>query len=218
MRVGFEAGAAAVAIALTIVAAATGAPDIPQMFRGDAAHRIDAATGRLAWRTDKERWRFSTEGLVWSSPPVAADSVLFRRYLGAGGKVVWLGTPPLIWPRDVKTGDLSYDQVDGGAAKQLLGVDFRRSNFDTWGNTATAEGRRWGLSGWWEASWLVDPAGVTDVLSLDDNGLAGSWAKHYGGPVGTGFVRISGESWSGGPAPHYAQIPTVAEYRPMPAR
>jgi hypothetical protein len=79
----------------------------------------------------------------------------------------------------------------------------------------TSEGLRWGLSGWWDSNWSVDPAGVTETLALDDNGLASSWVKRYGGPPGTGFVRVYGGSWSaGGPTANLAAVQAVAEYLP----
>jgi outer membrane protein assembly factor BamB len=158
---------------------------------------------------------FAMDHLPAAVASVAADTVLFRRYLDAGGKAVWLGTPPLVWPKDVGTGDVEYIQVDRPAASRLLGVDHAASNFDTYGCEATDVGRQWGLSGWWDASWAVDTAAVSEVLGLDERGLAAAWVKRYGGPEGTGFVRISGAGANGGPVPNYAEIQAVAEYRPI---
>jgi hypothetical protein len=125
---------------------------------------------------------FALDHLPTPVAPPAADTVLFRRYLASGGKAVWLGVPPLVWPKDPKTGDADYAQIDREAGARLLDVDFSRSNFDSYGNRVTQEGSRWGLSGWWESNWSVDPRGVTTVLGLDDNGLGGAWVKGYGGP------------------------------------
>jgi hypothetical protein len=153
--------------------------------------------------------------------PVAADTVLFRRYLDAGGKVVWPGVPPMIWPRDPTTGESpEYIGIDRAGTARLLGVDHARSNFDNYGAVVTEAGLRWGLSGWWDSNWGVDPAGVTETLASDDNGLASSWVRNYGGAPGSGFVRIYGGSWSaGGPTASFAAVQAVAEYRPaIPAR
>jgi outer membrane protein assembly factor BamB len=159
---------------------------------------------------------FSIDHLPPSVAPVAADTVLFRRYLDAGGKVVWPGIPPMIWPRDPRTGEgTDYIQIDRPGTSRLLGVDHARSNFDNYGAVVTAEGRRWGLSGWWDSNWGVDPAGVSETLALDDNGLASSWVKRYGGPPGTGFVRVYGGTWSaGGPTANLAAVQAVADYMP----
>jgi WD40 repeat protein len=157
---------------------------------------------------------FAMDHLPATVAPTAADTVLFRRYLEAGGKAVWLGTPPYVWPKDVRTGDVEYIQVNRAAGGRLLGVDHTSSNFDTYGASATAAGRRWGVSGWWDANWAVDSSAVSETLGLDERGLAAAWVKRYGGPPGTGFVRISGSGANGGPNPDFAAIQAVAEYRP----
>ncbi len=160
---------------------------------------------------------FSMDHLPPEVAPAAADTVLFRRYLDAGGKVVWTGIPPLIWPRDPATGESpEYIRIDRAGTARLLGVDHARSNFDNYGAVVTDAGLRWGLSGWWDSNWGVDPAGVSETLALDDNGLASSWVKGYGGPPGTGFVRVYGGNWSaGGPTASFAAVQAVAEYRPV---
>jgi hypothetical protein len=56
---------------------------------------------------------------------------------------------------------------------------------------------------------------VSETLALDDNGLAGAWVKNYGGPPGTGFVRVYGGGWmGGGPSANFANVQAVAEYLP----
>jgi hypothetical protein len=34
---------------------------------------------------------------------------------------------------------------------------------------------------------------VTTVLGVDEWGLAAAWIKRYGGPPGSGFVRVPGD-------------------------
>ncbi|MBA2457569.1 MAG: PQQ-binding-like beta-propeller repeat protein [Gemmatimonadales bacterium] len=159
---------------------------------------------------------FAMDHLPASVAPSGPNQGPFRRYLDAGGKVVWAGIPPLIWPRDPKTGDAGdYSRIDRESTRRLLDVDHARSNFDGYGAAVTPEGLRWGLSGWWESNWSVDPGQVSEPLALDDNGLAGAWVKNYGGPPGTGFVRVYGGGWmGGGPSANFAAVQAVAEYRP----
>lgn len=36
----------------------------------------------------------------------------------------------------------------------------------------------------------VDPNQISTVLAVDENGMASSWVKNYGGPEGTGLVQL----------------------------
>jgi len=135
-----------------------------------------------------------------------------RRFLDAGGKVVWSGMPPLLWPRDPQSGNPGgYDKMNRPATQSLLGVDYASANFDSVGATPTPEGKIYGLKGWWITAWGVNPAGVTEVLAKDENGLAAAWVKEYGGGPGTGFVMI-GRNPGGATDP--ALMLAVAEHRP----
>jgi hypothetical protein len=119
---------------------------------------------------------------------------LLRRYLDAGGKVVWPGKPPLIFPMDLGTGKFpSMSQMNWSGPNELLGVSHDAAIFDMRGVRATAAGTRIGLPARWRDSWSVAPAGVTIVLGVDEWGLAAAWIKRYGGPPGTGFVRVPGD-------------------------
>lgn len=138
------------------------------------------------------------------------EKSIFRRYLDGGGKVVWPGMPPALWPRDPSTGDRtgSLLALDWPAATALLGVNADAAIFDQRGVRATPAGVRWGLPARWRDAWSVDVKGVTEVLGRDEWGLAAAWVKNYGGDPGTGFVRVPG----GDPLAVYL----AAEYRPAP--
>ena len=154
---------------------------------------------------------FALDRLPPSVAPTADDTVLFRRYLDAGGTVIWFGTPPLIAP----AGMTSLKQLDRDAVARLLGVRHRRGNFDALGVfRVTAEGRAMGLPSWWLDRWGADPEDVTTVLAYDEQGQAVAWIKRFGGPPGTGFIRLfSGDGSPGRPASLDA-IRTAAELRP----
>ena len=134
---------------------------------------------------------------------------LFRRYLEAGGKVVWAGMPPALWPRD-SAGERvpSLLAIDWSASSALLGVATDAAIFDDRGVHATADGLEWGLPPRWRDAWSVDTKGVTTVLGVDEWGLAAAWVKRYGGPPGTGFVRV--------PASDPYVVYLAAEFRPGP--
>ena len=134
-------------------------------------------------------------------------SSLLRRYLDTGGKIVWLGLPPNIWPVEPLEGQRkSLNEVQWAAPEQLLSVPHGDALFDQRGARATTAGQRWGLTSRFRVTWSVAPAGVTNVLALDDWGLAGAWTKEYGGSRGTGFVRV--------PPENALSVYLAAEYRP----
>jgi eukaryotic-like serine/threonine-protein kinase len=136
-------------------------------------------------------------------------SSVFRRYLDNGGKVVWLGLPPDIWPVEPKHGERQgLNEVVWDAPTDLLGVSHFEAIFDQRSVRSTTAGEHWGLPQHWRGGWSVSPNGVTTVLAFDDWGLAGAWAKQYGGPLGTGFVRVPPDSMLG--------VYLAAEYRPTP--
>ena len=145
-------------------------------------------------------------------PPQATDSAperaLLRRYLDAGGKVVWPGVPPLLFPRDSATGGVKggLAALDWAAPSRLLGVPHEAAMFDLRGVRATPEGVRWGLPPRWRAGWGIAADSTLTVLGRDEWGLASSWVRRYGGPPGTGFVRV--------PADDPMAVYLAAEYRP----
>jgi outer membrane protein assembly factor BamB len=145
-------------------------------------------------------------------PPSAVDTTAFeqsplRRYLDAGGKVVWPGIPPVLFPRDPKTGSPGgLSALKWGNATKLLGVPHESAMFDQRGVRATDTGKRWGLQPRWRTGWGIDIDRSITVLGLDEFGLASAWVKRYGGPEGTGFVRV--------PPDDPMTVFLAAEYRP----
>jgi len=130
-------------------------------------------------------------------PPAAIVSAPFgqsmlRRYLDAGGKVVWAGKPPLIFQMDLEKGTMPpMTSMNWSAPNELLGVPHEAAIFDMRGARATAAGARIGLPARWRDSWSVAPSGVSTVLGLDEWGLAAAWIKRYG--ERGRFVRVPGE-------------------------
>jgi outer membrane protein assembly factor BamB len=116
------------------------------------------------------------------------EGSLFRRYLDAGGKVVWMGYPPGYLIRDMETG--AIQGVDRSAPTSVTGVDFDAYLGDSYGVTPTITGRRWGLSNRWVGGGSTLPAEVSEVLATDELGRAAAWVKNYGGAPGTGFVFL----------------------------
>jgi outer membrane protein assembly factor BamB len=123
----------------------------------------------------------------------SSEAALLRQYLNAGGKVVWLGAPPLAYKRDPKT-----DQVvalDFTIPARIIGVRYPGNSAIGVGgwyqSTVTAEGIKWGLMrDWWIGGFAVDADQVTTVMARDETGRAAAWVKNYGGPEGTGLIQL----------------------------
>jgi hypothetical protein len=137
---------------------------------------------------------------------------LFRRYLDAGGTVVWASVPPDAWRRDPATGNPGgLDQVAWERPERLLGISISGAIFDRTGAWSTEEGLRLGLPEVWTSNWNVPAQAGLEPLAVDENGAYAAWRKRYGGPPGTGFVRIWGHT---GASPSVAPFLLAAEWRP----
>lgn len=138
---------------------------------------------------------------------------LFRHYLESGGTVVWPGLLPGLWVRaleDGATGGLAAVRWD--AASELLGVDVGAAIFDFVGAESTPEGIALGLPERPLVHWTVDARPDLEPLAIDENGRYAAWRKGYGGPPGTGFVRL----WpSRRPLHDLVPFVTAAEWRPV---
>lgn len=133
-----------------------------------------------------------------------------RRYLDAGGKVVWYSDIPFYYvsaPGGANTtwgdnGSINVLGFAGSSATRDVGAAV----------TITEDGKRWGLKTVWNST---RPTGATitpnlTILATDRNGAAAGWVKHYvPGDTFRGFVRI--EDHTGAPA-SIANLIAVAEY------
>jgi len=133
-----------------------------------------------------------------------------RRYLDAGGKVVWYSDIPFYYvsaPGGANTtwgdnGSINVLGFAGSSATRDVGAVI----------TITEAGARWGLKTPWTST---RPTGATitpnlEILAVDRNGAASGWVKHYlPGDTFRGFVRI--EDHTGAPV-SIANLIAVAEY------
>jgi outer membrane protein assembly factor BamB len=186
-------------------------------FFAAAGYQVLGAEGLVPFLRDRVRDRapsvvvFASDVLPDAVAPheeaaASAPAPLFRQYLEAGGKVVWLGAPPLLWDFDA-AGKL----VGSNKARvtRLLGVDHSAIHQDEYGSRLTADGARWGLRSSWISTMGVEPRDVTTVLALEEDGKAAAWVKSYGGPEGTGFVRLWGRE---DPCPDLLSVEDAAEH------
>lgn len=149
---------------------------------------------------------FATDALPRQVAPTLQDTVLFRRYLDAGGKVVWLGIPAGVLVRD-SLGARAAADVPG--SERLLGVSYDSIMFDNLGTSPTALGRAWGVSESVAGDFAVRPDGIRP-LGLNEFGAAPAWVRNYrSNRPWTGYVQLWG---LGATAANLEMTRAAAEY------
>ncbi len=137
---------------------------------------------------------------------------LVRRYLDAGGKLVWVGCPPLCYTFDAVSGQMIAPTQDSLARfRHVLDMQAAPPDEGACRAEPTELGRRWGMpEGWFIAhEALATAPGEVDVLATDEHGHAAAWVKSFGGAPGSGFVRCWG---SERPLPDPSVVLRIAEF------
>jgi len=137
------------------------------------------------------------------------ENCTLRRYLDAGGKIVWYSDIPLYYQGHIGGGSTSWGT---GGSMSVLGFNAAGAGWDSNTQTAlTTDGVAWGLTQTW-ASWRPTSPTITDnfrILATDGRGNAAAWVKHYvPGDTYRGFVRI----WDRRGEPSFGDLRRVAEY------
>ena len=143
--------------------------------------------------------------------PTSSDTVLLRRYLNAGGKIVWPGVPPRYWLPD-STGQRSLSSFGGVGTDSVLGVHLELDPFDRYTTKPTQRGEGWGLTGWWLGGMATSVDGGLDVLARDERGYAAVWIKRYARNAHSGFLFFARPTWD---EPALRQLAFMAEYSPL---
>lgn len=120
--------------------------------------------------------------------PGPGRTPLVRRYLDAGGRVVWPGIVPFGFFTDP---DDDRPALDLQAAERALGVHQGRTPADEERAEATPEGLGLGLPAWWLGVMPAERCDVTTVLGEDALGKALAWMKAY--DHGGRFIRFGGQ-------------------------
>jgi hypothetical protein len=144
-----------------------------------------------------------------SAPDTVAESMdancTIRRYLDAGGKVVWFSDIPFYYQAHS-----DGTQTTWGEAGQagILGLG-NLAQWDSWNTvTITDAGAAWGLTGTWSSLRAEHASDVDVVLATDNSGNAPAYVKHYApGSAAQGFVRL----WDQNTAPLVADVVSAAE-------
>ncbi len=157
---------------------------------------IDSATALADWvnaRTADGAPSVVVFGFAQIPPEVVgADPAAgpLRKYLEAGGKVVWTWGRPNLVTFDEKGQFLAYDP---SVATRLLGLEF--VDFQDSGNyysRPTQTGRNWGLPAWFKATFasLKSASGAT-ALATDEYGRTSVFVKAFHPRPGSGWVTFS---------------------------
>jgi hypothetical protein len=128
-------------------------------------------------------------------PDTVAESMsntcTLRKYLDAGGKVVWYSDWPIYYQG---SSDGSMVTWGGAGATSVLGFNASSGPNDTYDEVVfTDEGIAWGLTQTWQSqrSTSITITENLTPLATISSGSAAAWAKHYlPGDKYRGFVRI----------------------------
>jgi outer membrane protein assembly factor BamB len=150
---------------------------------------------------------FAMDVLPKSVAPVLADTVLLRRYLRSGGKIVNFSVPLGAAVRD-STGAVLGD--DPKRMELLLGVSAATLDYDEGPAVPTVQGRQWGIEGTFRGDYPIARSAVTQALALNRDGMATAWVRNYRPDrPASGYVQLWG---FGATLERLPAIRAVAEY------
>jgi hypothetical protein len=150
---------------------------------------------------------FAMDVLPKSVAPVLADTVLLRRYLRSGGKIVNFSVPLGAAVRD-STGAVLGD--DPKRMELLLGVSAATLDYDEGAAVPTVQGRQWGIEGTFRGDYPIARSAVTQALALNRDGMATAWVRNYRPDrPASGYVQLWG---FGATLDRLPAIRAVAEY------
>ncbi|MEO8431175.1 MAG: PQQ-binding-like beta-propeller repeat protein [Acidobacteriota bacterium] len=186
-------------------------PRVPyKTYDGDRELRDALVAESYQWVTRSDVADFLNSRIADRAPSVivfATDSVpaaiadaaapggaLVRRYLDAGGKIVWLGEIPFLILFDPANQLLPVKPADLNRTKTLFGFEADSVFEGEYRAQANDVGRRWGLpAGWWVGQGpIANPPAGMEVLARDEHGHAAAWVQRFGGREGTGLVAYWG--------------------------
>lgn len=150
---------------------------------------------------------FAIDVLPAEAAPVMADTVLLRRYLDAGGKIIWTGPPIGTYARNAAGRVVAFVP---GNLERLAGVPVRTLDSNEYPASPTDTGRRWGVTRWFRGIFPLDTTAVSHALAVDEVGQTTAWVRTYRPDYpGSGYVQLWG---FGATLERLPAIRAVAEY------
>ncbi len=139
--------------------------------------------------------------IVFSLPLIPQNMIgdnpsngLIRKYLGSGGKILWMGDVPNYYAMD-QNGNFKRDDLAGSKLLEVEYLNSRESG--NYFSTATTTGRMWGLPKWLKTTAsIVAPADDIVPLAIDEYNRISVWLKKFNPRPGSGFVSCRTWSWN----------------------
>jgi outer membrane protein assembly factor BamB len=171
-------------------------PALEPHLRTHGYARLDSADALASWlreRTDDDAPSVLVFAFAQIPPAVIGEDPstgAMRRYLEAGGKVMWPWGLPNKYTFDAEGNFLAHDP---SVARRLLDVEFQA--FEDSGNyysRATQTGRNWGMPVWLKTTFSsLQPGNDVTVLAVDEYGRTSAFVKRLHPRVGSGWVSYS---------------------------
>ena len=137
-----------------------------------------------------------------------SDTCTLRRYLDAGGKIVWYADWPFYYQGHTDGTSTTWGSA---GASTILGFNASSGPNDSYDVVVfTSAGTTWGLTTTWQSQRPTSPTITSNVtpLATTSAGSAAAWAKHFvPRNKARGFVRI----WDTTGTPPVADVISVAE-------
>src|SRR5690606_3338395 len=112
---------------------------------------------------------------------------MLRKYLEAGGKMIWFGGIPNIFYFDTKG---KFMGKDISIANRLLETEYASpEESGNYYSRATQEGLNLGLSVWFKSTYSPSPKAGTP-LAFDEYGRVSAWMKKFSTRPGSGFISL----------------------------
>jgi len=135
---------------------------------------------------------FSYEQIPSSVIGADPSKGLIRRYLEAGGKIIWFGNVPNLYSFDAK----GNPTMNTSIASQMLDIKIARpEDSGNYYGKATQAGLNMGLPAWKTFTYAnIDEVGITP-LSQDVYNRTSAWMKKYNARPGSGFISCRTWGW-----------------------
>ena len=135
---------------------------------------------------------FSYDQIPASMVGVDPQQGMIRKYLEAGGKIIWFGNVPNLYTFDSK----GKPTMDTSVASRMLDIKvIRPEESGNYYSQTTQAGMNMGLPAWKTFTYAnIDNERVLP-LAIDDHGRVTAWMKKFNARAGSGFISCRTLGW-----------------------